>query len=62
MKVQERILTEEILREIVRRIVAAVQPEKIILSFRLCCAARDGTGQRPRSAGHKTMRTQAKDG
>jgi predicted nucleotidyltransferase len=31
MKVQKKILTDEILEEIVRRIVAAVQPEKIIL-------------------------------
>ncbi len=31
MKVQRRIVTDEILQEIVRRIVAAVQPEKIIL-------------------------------
>jgi predicted nucleotidyltransferase len=31
MKVQKKILTDEILQEIVRRIVAAVQPEKIIL-------------------------------
>ncbi|MGH8546769.1 MAG: nucleotidyltransferase domain-containing protein [Gammaproteobacteria bacterium] len=31
MKVQKKILTEDILQEIVRRIVAAVQPEKIIL-------------------------------
>ena len=31
MKVQKKILTAEILQEIVRRIVAAVRPEKIIL-------------------------------
>ena len=31
MKGKKKILTEEILQEIVRRIVAAVQPEKIIL-------------------------------
>jgi predicted nucleotidyltransferase len=31
MRAKKKILTEEILREIVRRIVAAVQPEKIIL-------------------------------
>jgi predicted nucleotidyltransferase len=31
MKVEKKILTEEILQEIVRRIVAAVQPQKIIL-------------------------------
>ena len=31
MKAKKKILTEEILQEIVRRIVAAVQPEKIIL-------------------------------
>jgi predicted nucleotidyltransferase len=31
MKAKKRILTEEMLQEIVRRIVAAVQPEKIIL-------------------------------
>jgi predicted nucleotidyltransferase len=31
MKVQKKILTAELLQDIVRRIVAAVQPEKIIL-------------------------------
>jgi predicted nucleotidyltransferase len=31
MKASKKILSEEILQEIVRRIVAAVQPEKIIL-------------------------------
>jgi predicted nucleotidyltransferase len=31
MKAKKRILSDEILQEIVRRIVAAVQPEKIIL-------------------------------
>jgi predicted nucleotidyltransferase len=31
VKTKKRILSEEILQEIVRRIVAAVQPEKIIL-------------------------------
>ena len=31
MKAKKKILTEEMLQEIVRRIVAAVQPEKIIL-------------------------------
>ena len=31
MKVRKKIVTEKILKEIVRRIVAAVQPEKIIL-------------------------------
>jgi predicted nucleotidyltransferase len=31
MKAKRKILTAEILQEIVRRIVAAVQPEKIIL-------------------------------
>lgn len=31
MKAEKKLLTEEILQEVVRRIVAAVQPEKIIL-------------------------------
>jgi predicted nucleotidyltransferase len=31
MKAKKRILSDELLQEIVRRIVAAVQPEKIIL-------------------------------
>ena len=31
MKLRKKIVTEKILKEIVRRIVAAVQPEKIIL-------------------------------
>jgi len=41
MKAKKRILTEEMLQEIVRRTVAAVQPEKIIL---FGSAARDEMG------------------
>ena len=59
MKAKKKIVSDEILQEIVRRIVVAVQPEKIIL---FGSAAREEMGQRSGSVGHKTMRTQAKDG